>query len=61
MHEAQDSAPLLQIDDIVSGYGDAIVVDGISLSLPLGQSMAVLGRNVVPVIVWSPSETPQTM
>ncbi len=47
MHEAQGRAPLLQIDDIVSGYGDAIVVDGISLSLLQGQSMAVLGRNGV--------------
>ncbi len=40
-------APLLEVDDLVSGYGEAVVVDGISLSLPAGQSMAVLGRNGV--------------
>jgi branched-chain amino acid transport system ATP-binding protein len=40
-------APLLEVDELVSGYGEAVVVDGISLSLPAGQSMAVLGRNGV--------------
>ena len=39
--------PLLQIQDLVSGYGEAVVVDGISLELAAGQSMAVLGRNGV--------------
>ena len=42
-----NAAPLLEVDDLVSGYGDAVVVDGISLSVPAGQSMAVLGRNGV--------------
>ncbi len=40
-------APLLEIEDLVSGYGEAVVVDGISLSLQAGQAMAVLGRNGV--------------
>jgi branched-chain amino acid transport system ATP-binding protein len=40
-------APLLRVDDLVSGYGEAVVVDGISLDLAPGQSMAVLGRNGV--------------
>jgi branched-chain amino acid transport system ATP-binding protein len=36
---------LLKIDDLVSGYGAATVLSGISLSLEAGQSLAVLGRN----------------
>ncbi len=39
--------PLLRVEDLVSGYGEAVVVDGISLELAPGQSMAVLGRNGV--------------
>ena len=30
-----------------AGYGDAVVLDGISLELPEGGSLAVLGRNGV--------------
>jgi branched-chain amino acid transport system ATP-binding protein len=40
-------AALLRVEDLVSGYGEAVVVDGISLELAPGQSMAVLGRNGV--------------
>jgi branched-chain amino acid transport system ATP-binding protein len=40
-------AALLRVEDLVSGYGEAVVVDGISLDLAPGQSMAVLGRNGV--------------
>ena len=40
-------ANLLTVDDLVSGYGEAVVVDGLSLQLAAGQSMAVLGRNGV--------------
>jgi branched-chain amino acid transport system ATP-binding protein len=43
----KDAAALLRVDDLVSGYGEAVVVDGISLELAPGQSMAVLGRNGV--------------
>ncbi len=42
-----ETAPLLRVDDLVSGYGEAVVVDGVSLDLAPGQSMAVLGRNGV--------------
>ena len=37
--------PLLEIEAIVSGYGDAVVLNRISFSLAEGQSLALLGRN----------------
>src|SRR5437773_2076435 len=37
--------PLLQVEGLKSGYGEAVVVQGVSLSLPQGQSLALLGRN----------------
>lgn len=39
--------PLLQLEDLRAGYGDAVVLDQVSLSLPMGGSLAVLGRNGV--------------
>jgi branched-chain amino acid transport system ATP-binding protein len=39
--------PLLALDSIVSGYGAAIVVRGVSLKLQQGRSLALLGRNGV--------------
>jgi branched-chain amino acid transport system ATP-binding protein len=39
--------PLLALDGIVSGYGAAVVVRGVSLKLQQGRSMALLGRNGV--------------
>ena len=39
--------PLLCLEDIRSGYGDAVVLDGVSFDLPQGGSLAVLGRNGV--------------
>ena len=39
--------PLLVLDDVRAGYGDAVVLDGISLSVPERGSLAVLGRNGV--------------
>ena len=39
--------PLLVLDDVRAGYGDAVVLDGISLEVPHGGSLAVLGRNGV--------------
>jgi branched-chain amino acid transport system ATP-binding protein len=39
--------PLLVLRDVRSGYGDAVVLDGVSLELPEGGSLAVLGRNGV--------------
>jgi branched-chain amino acid transport system ATP-binding protein len=39
--------PLLALDGVRAGYGDAVVLDGIALSVPAGGSLAVLGRNGV--------------
>jgi len=41
------SSPILEIDNLRAGYGDAIVLDGVSLSLRAGHSLALLGRNGV--------------
>jgi branched-chain amino acid transport system ATP-binding protein len=38
---------MLELRDVRAGYGDAVVLDGISLELPAGGSLAVLGRNGV--------------
>jgi branched-chain amino acid transport system ATP-binding protein len=38
---------LLELDGIRAGYGDAVVLDGISFALPEQGSLAVLGRNGV--------------
>jgi branched-chain amino acid transport system ATP-binding protein len=39
--------PLLALDDVRAGYGESIVLDGVSLELADGGSLAVLGRNGV--------------
>jgi branched-chain amino acid transport system ATP-binding protein len=39
--------PLLALDGVRAGYGDAVVLDGISLAVSEGGSLAVLGRNGV--------------
>ena len=39
--------PLLALDGVRAGYGEAVVLDGISLAVPEGGSLAVLGRNGV--------------
>lgn len=41
------SDPLLALRDIRSGYDESIVLDGISLEVPPGGTLAVLGRNGV--------------
>jgi branched-chain amino acid transport system ATP-binding protein len=38
---------LLSIEELRAGYGDAVVLDGISLEVPEAGSLAVLGRNGV--------------
>ncbi len=39
--------PLLALDGVRAGYGEAVVLDGISLTVAEGGSLAVLGRNGV--------------
>ena len=38
-------AEILRVEGLRSGYGEAVVVQGISLTLEAGRSMALLGRN----------------
>jgi branched-chain amino acid transport system ATP-binding protein len=38
---------MLELRDVRAGYGDAVVLDGISLEVPANGSLAVLGRNGV--------------
>src|SRR5689334_16408199 len=38
-------ADLLQVEQLSAGYGEAIVLSGISLTLGQGQALALLGRN----------------
>src|SRR4051812_12283904 len=40
-------AELSALDDVSAGYGESVVLDGISLSLNDGDSLALLGRNGV--------------
>jgi len=39
--------PLLVLEDVRAGYGDSIVLDGVSLELPATGGLAILGRNGV--------------
>ena len=39
--------PLLELREVRAGYAEAVVLDGVSLTLPAGGSLAVLGRNGV--------------
>ena len=39
--------PLLELNDVRAGYGEAVIVDGLSLVLEPGARLAVLGRNGV--------------
>ncbi len=38
-------AELLKVDNLSAGYGQAVVLTGVSLALPEGQTLALLGRN----------------
>jgi len=38
---------LLCLEDVTAGYGDSVVLEGISLALAEGESLALLGRNGV--------------
>jgi branched-chain amino acid transport system ATP-binding protein len=37
----------LSIENLVSGYGTAVVLDGVTLNVPAGSTLAILGRNGV--------------
>jgi branched-chain amino acid transport system ATP-binding protein len=37
--------PLLRVEGLRAGYGEAVVLEGIDLALPRGESLALLGRN----------------
>jgi len=39
--------PLLELSDVRAAYGEAVVLDGVSISVPEGGSLALLGRNGV--------------
>jgi len=39
--------PLLALSGVRAGYGDAVILDGVSLEVPAHNSLAVLGRNGV--------------
>jgi len=41
------SAGVLVLEGVSAGYGETVVLEGISLDLPPGQTFAVLGRNGV--------------
>lgn len=36
---------LLIVDNLSAGYGEAVILNGVSLSLPAGETLALLGRN----------------
>src|SRR5690606_23086206 len=40
-----DRPMLLEADRLVAGHGDAVAIRDISIALPEGESLAVLGRN----------------
>jgi branched-chain amino acid transport system ATP-binding protein len=38
-------AELLRVDNLSAGYGEAVILDGVSLALAAGETLALLGRN----------------
>ena len=38
-------ADLLRVEGLSAGYGEAVVLHDVSLTLPQGQTLALLGRN----------------
>ena len=45
MARSSARADLLQVNNLSAGYGQAVVLNGVSLSLGQGQTLALLGRN----------------
>ena len=45
MATSETGAPLLRVEDIHTYYGDSYVLQGLSLAVPRGQIVALLGRN----------------
>jgi branched-chain amino acid transport system ATP-binding protein len=41
------SMPLIELEGVTAGYGQSVVLDGVSLSVGEGDALAVLGRNGV--------------
>ncbi len=39
------TTPLLHLDHVVAGYGPTVVLDGLTLAVPPGERLAVIGRN----------------
>lgn len=39
------SAPALEVDRLTSGYGEAMVIHDVSVTVPAGQIVAILGKN----------------
>jgi len=39
--------PLLEVEELTAGYGDAVVLENVSLAIGEGESLAILGRNGV--------------
>ena len=36
---------LLKVEDLSAGYGESVVLQGVSLSVNAGETLALLGRN----------------
>ena len=47
MKESRMAEPMLALDNVRAGYGESVVLDGISLAVADGGSLAILGRNGV--------------
>lgn len=45
-------AALLIIDNLSAGYGEAVILNDISLSLPKGETLALLGRKGTGKLRW---------